>query len=289
MNGPWPNRNLYPFQSKYHDLPIGRMHYADQGHSDQAVVMVHGNPAWSFTYRSLIACLADRYRCIAPDLIGFGLSDKPANWDYLPEQHADNLERFLNHLDLPSITLVVGDWGGPIGLSYALKYPERIKSLIITNSWMWSVEGDFHYEMFSRFMGGLVGRFLIRRYNFFVKVLMKRMFRARISTSVHEQYIQALARPEERKGCWVFPREIIGSSHWLATLWDRRAAIADKPALILWGNRDIAFRKIEMERWKTVFSDCEVHAFDQAGHFVLEDVGEEVCPLVRRHLQRVWG
>ena len=182
----WVDREEYPFSEKYFDLPMGRMHYIDEGDSEHSIVMVHGNPAWSFTYRKLIKCLSIKYRCIAPDHIGFGLSDKPEKWDYLPESHSENFEKLLKHLDVTSITLIVGDWGGPIGLSYAVNHPERVKSIIITNTWMWSVKGVIHYEVFSRFMGGIIGRTLIRKYNFFVKVLMKKMFRSEIAPHIYQ-------------------------------------------------------------------------------------------------------
>ncbi|MCC6206840.1 MAG: alpha/beta fold hydrolase [Gammaproteobacteria bacterium] len=285
--GTWLDRKEYPFRSRYFDLPMGRMHYLDEGESKHAIVMVHGNPAWSFTYRKLVRCLSKRYRCIVPDHIGFGLSSKPKDWDYLPESHAQNLEHLLNHLDVRSVTLIVGDWGGPIGLSYAIQHPDRIRSLIITNSWMWSVRGIFHYEMFSRFMGGIVGRTLIRKYNFFVKVLMKKMFRAELDPHIHRHYIEPLRKPAERKGCWVFPKQILASSAWLSGLWDRREVIAGKPAMIVWGMRDIAFRDIELKRWKTVFPDAEVHEYADVGHFVQEELGDELCPLVEDHLDKV--
>lgn len=283
----WIDKKEYPFQSKYFDLPMGRMHYVDEGESDHAVVMVHGNPAWSYTYRKLIKCLSKKYRCIALDHIGFGLSDKPAEWDYLPENHATNLEKLLNHLKLQSITLIVGDWGGPIGLSYALYHPNKTKSIIITNTWMWSVKGIFHYEMFSGIMGGFIGRALIKRYNFFVTVLMKKMFRAEIARSVHQHYIEPLKNPKDRKGCWIFPKQIIGSSNWLANLWSKRVAIANKPSMIIWGNKDIAFRDIELEKWKSLFSNAEVYEYEKVGHFVQEELGDEMCPLIEKHLEKI--
>ena len=283
----WLDQKEYPFKSKYLELPVGRMHYVDEGNTDHSIVMVHGNPSWSFAFRRLIKCLSPRYRCIAPDHIGFGLSDKPETWDFLPESHAQNFETLLNHLNLKSITLIVGDWGGPIGLSYAVKYPERIKSIIITNTWMWSVKGVFHYEMFSRLMGGFIGRVLIKRYNFFVKILMKRMFRSNISPNIHQHYINPLRNPADRKGCWVFPKQIIGSSDWLSVLWHKRHAIANKPSLIIWGKKDVAFRDIELMRWKTVFQTFELHEYDNAGHFVQEDLGDDLCQLVEQHLDKL--
>ena len=283
----WLDRNEYPFQSKFFDLPMGRLHYVDEGESSHAIVMVHGNPAWSYTYRKLIKCLSNKYRCIALDHIGFGLSDKPIEWDYLPENHATNFEKLLNHLDVQSITLIVGDWGGPIGLSYAVNHPDKIKTIVITNTWMWSVKGIFHYEMFSRFMGGIIGRVLIKRYNFFVKVLMKKMFQTEIAPPVHQHYIEPLKKPMDRKGCWIFPKQIIGSSSWLSNLWSKKDAITDKPSIIIWGKKDIAFRDIELEKWKTLFTDVEVHEYDKVGHFVQEELGYELCPLVERHLEKI--
>jgi haloalkane dehalogenase len=183
--------------------------------------------------------------------------------------------------------LIVGDWGGPIGLSYAVSHPDKIKSIIITNTWMWSVKGVIHYELFSRFMGGVIGRALIKRYNFFVKVLMKSMFRTEIESSIHQQYIEPLRVSRDRKGCWIFPKQIIDSSNWLSSLWERRESITKKPAMIIWGNKDIAFRDIELKKWKTVFQEVEVHEFDDVGHFVQEELGDELCPLVERHLVKV--
>ena len=164
----WIDKSEYPFRSNHMNVPAGRMHYIDEGEG-KPIVMVHGNPTWSFLYRYLIKELSKNHRCIALDHIGFGLSDKPADWSYLPEEHAKNLNLLIDELDLKELTLVVQDWGGPIGLSYAINNPENVKSIIIMNTWMWSVTGDPHYERFSGFMGSGIGRFLIKRFNFFVR------------------------------------------------------------------------------------------------------------------------
>jgi len=267
---------------------MGRLHYIDEGRSDHAVVMVHGNPSWSFAYRHLIKGLSKNYRCIAPDHIGFGLSDKPLDWDYYPESHAENLKTFLKALNLDSITLIVEDWGGPIGLSYAVENPEKIQSLIIMNTWMWSVKGDPHFERFSGFMGGFLGRFLIKRLNFFARVVLKQAYgdKSKLTKNIHSHYINAIKLPNDRKGCWTFPKRIIDSSQWLATLWSQREKIVNKPSLILWGKKDIAFRTKELKRWKETFADAKIHEFDGFGHFVQEEMGEELCPIIEQFLMK---
>ncbi|MGD9216145.1 MAG: alpha/beta fold hydrolase [Desulfobacteraceae bacterium] len=281
----WIDKREFPFRSNYFDLPAGRMHYIDEGEGD-VIVMVHGNPTWSFLYRYLIKRLSKSHRCIAMDHIGFGLSDKPADWSYLPELHAKNLHLFIDELNLKEITLVVQDWGGPIGLSYAVNKPENVKSLIIMNTWMWSVAGDLHYERFSGFMGGPTGRFLIKRFNFFVRVVMKQAMgdKSNLPKSVHRHYLEALREPNTRKGCWVFPKQIIASSSWLESLWSQREQIQDIPTLILWGMKDIAFREKELERWKTLFNQSKVIKFEDVGHFVQEEKRGQLSPIIEGFL-----
>ncbi len=162
----WLDRVDYPFASHAFDVPAGRMHYVDEG-AGKPVVFVHGNPSWSWQFRNVINALRGSHRCVAADHLGFGLSDKPASFSYRPEDHAKNLALLLDSLDLKDVTLVVNDWGGPTGLAWALDHPERVSNLLITNTWMWSVRDDWYYQAFSGFMGGAVGRALIRRRNFF--------------------------------------------------------------------------------------------------------------------------
>lgn len=152
---------------------------------------------------------------------------------------------------------------------------------------MWSVKGDPYYERFSKFMGGPVGRFLIKHFNFFVRVVMKKAMgdASKFSAPVHQHYFKALERPEERKGCWTFPKRIIGSSAWLDSLWSQRDKIRDKPTLILWGMKDIAFREQELNRWASLFSNCKVRKYDDAGHFVQEEKGSELCPVIEEFLK----
>jgi haloalkane dehalogenase len=273
----WVDISEYPFETKEFRVDAGVMNYIDVGTGDP-LVMVHGNPSWSFEYRHLVKGLSSHYRCIVPDHIGFGLSDKPLDWNYLPENQAQNFEALMESLDLQNITLVVGDWGGPLGLSYAVRHPEKIKSIVITNTWFWPVNRDWYYQLFSGFMGGPLGRFLIRRYNFFARAVVWAAFgdKAKLTTLVKQHITSPLAIPGERKGNWIFPKRITGSTEWLSENWARRERLKGKIKLIAWGMKDIAFREKELNRWRETFPDARVIQFADAGHFLPEEKPEEL-------------
>lgn len=282
MKPTWLDSREYPFQQHYIRVPAGKMHYVDEGSGDP-VVFVHGNPSWSFEFRHLIRAFAATNRCIAPDHIGFGLSDKPEDWTYLPRDHAMNLGMLLASLDLDRITLVVGDWGGPIGLSYALGHPERIRNIVITNTWLWPVDTDWHFKAFSWFMGGPVGRWLILRRNYFARRVLPSVFgnRLKLTGKIHRHYLMPLSTPGERNGCWIFPREIIGSTAWLRSLWERHSLLAGKNILIAWGMMDHSFRKKEMDRWVAAFPRARLVRFEYTGHFVPEESPEDLIREMR--------
>ena len=273
----WIDRQEYPFSPRKFTLPVGEMSYLDEGQGEP-LLMIHGNPSWSFEFRHLIKSLSAHCRCLAPDHIGFGLSDKPQHWGYLPQQHADNLEVWLEALDLEEITMVVGDWGGPLGLSYAICHPDRVKQIVITNTWMWSVRDDWYYQFFSRFVGGAVGRWLIRRYNFFASTILKATFgdREKLTPEIHQHYLKPFSNPQERTGTHVFPRQIIGSSEWLQSLWEQRDTFSGKVKLIAWGMKDIAFREKELNRWCKAFPAAKGVRFPSAGHFLTEELPREL-------------
>jgi haloalkane dehalogenase len=279
----WLDRQAYPFESKFFQTPAGMMHYVDEGSGDP-VVFVHGNPVWSFVYRNVIASLRNDFRCIAADHIGFGLSDKPREWSCLPEYHARNLEMLLESLDLNNITLVVNDWGGPIGLYYGLRHPERISNLVISNTWLWPVDSDWYYQAFSAFMGGPIGQWLTRQFNFFVRTFMWVVYgdKSKLSPEVHEQYIMPFLNPDERKGMWVFPKQIIDSSPWLGSLWSKIGTLTDKKVLLAWGMKDIAFREKELNTWKQAFPAAVIVRFEDAGHYVAEEKPTELAGEIRK-------
>ncbi len=282
----WIDRTEYPFTSHYFQTAAGRMHYVDEGQGE-VVVMLHGNPTWSFLYRNLIKHLRSRYRCIAPDHIGFGLSDKPYDWSYLPEEHAKNFTALVEHLGLKDITLVVNDWGGPIGMHYAVTHPQNVKRLIVLNTWAWPVNDDFHFTSFSAFMGGPIGRLLIRRFNFFANSFVRMAFgdKSLLSAVAHGHYRHAFPTPASRKGCYVFPRQIVASTPWLEKLWGRIAVLRDKPTLFVWGMKDVAFREKELKRWQQALPNSLTLRLNTVGHFVPEEapgaLGEAVAGFLK--------
>jgi haloalkane dehalogenase len=273
----WVDRSAYPFSPGEFSVAAGTMSYVDEG-TGTPIVMVHGNPYWSFEYRHLIRHFSGGCRCIAPDHIGFGLSDKPADWDYLPRSHAANLEALLESLDLKDITLVVNDWGGPLGLAYAIGHPDRVANVVITNTWCWPVDDDWYYRAFSGFVGGPLGRFLIRRGNLFARDIVPRVFgdRGTLTKEIHDQILAPLEVVEERKGTWVFPKQIIGSTEWLRDLWSQREVLAGKVKLIAWGMKDIAFREKELNRWSEAFPEARVARLPDAGHFVADEAAGDL-------------
>jgi pimeloyl-ACP methyl ester carboxylesterase len=281
----WLDRAEYPFVSRWLDLPAGRMHYVDEGQGPP-VVFVHGTPDWSFAWRHLIKALSPGYRCIAPDNLGFGLSDKPQGYSYAPAEQAANLRRLIEHLGLRDITLVLHDFGGPFGLAYAIEKPANVKRLVLMNTWMWSLGGDRHHDRFGRLFGGALGRFLYLRLNFPVRVMMKQAIldQSRFPRRIQEQYARPLGSAAERVATHAYARALLGAGEWYDALWRRREKIRDIPAMIVWGMSDLAFRQEELDRLQTVFSRKRTACFHDAGHFPHEERSERVVSLVEEFL-----
>jgi haloalkane dehalogenase len=287
-NTDWIDRGEYPFEPHYFETPAGRIHYVDEGEG-APVVMVHGTPTWSFLYRRLIKDLSRDHRVIAVDNLGFGLSDKPEGWSYLPEEHANNLAALIGALSLKDLVLVVHDFGGPVGLSYALDRPANVKGLVLFNTWMWSLKDDPAAARASKLLGGPFGKFLYTRLNFSPRVLLKAAAgdRSKITKEVHRHYLAPFRNRRERVAPWVFARELMASGDWYERLWARRHRIKEKPTLILWGMKDRAFKEGDLGRWKSLFSNSRVVEFPEAGHFVQEEEGDESVAAVRHFLSEL--
>ena len=280
----WVSDDMYPFESRFFATASGhRMHFVDEGEGEP-IVFVHGNPAWSFEFRHAVRDLRSDFRCVAPDHIGFGLSSRSTRReDHHPESHAHRFAALLDHLDLRDITLFVNDWGGPIGLDFARRNPERVRRLVIANTWCWPVGDDFHFKAFSFLMSSWIGQYLIRHRNMFVNTVMPKAVGDRniLTPGVMAHYRNAQPSPDARAANAALPGYIVGAGDWLRSIWDDRAAFAGKPALILWGLKDIAFRRKELERWTSALPYHELHEFEDCGHFLAEEAPDRVVSALR--------
>jgi pimeloyl-ACP methyl ester carboxylesterase len=280
----WLDRQEYPFAPHWFHAGGGRLHYVDEGQG-APIVMVHGTPTWSFLYRHLIKALRGRYRCVVPDHLGFGLSDRPVGWSYRPQDQARNFARFVESLRLRDLTLVVHDFGGPIGLAYALEHPENVRRLVLFNTWMWSLRGDRRLEWSARLFDSALGRALYERAGFSLRVLWRTAVkdpRARRGT-VWTHYAEPLRDPATRHATWVYAHALLGASDWYAALWERRARLETTPALLVWGLKDPAFGGF-LPRWRTVFRRADVLALEDCGHAPPEERASAVVPALERFL-----
>jgi haloalkane dehalogenase len=219
---------------------------------------------------------------VAIDLPGFGLSTAPAGYAFRPQDHARVVEQFVQQLDLRDTTLLVQDWGGPIGFHVAAHQPERFTAFAIGNTWAWPMNRNPGAQIFSRFLGGPIGGYLIKRRNFFVeKIIPGGTKRVGPDDRVMDQYRGPFPTPESRTPVHVFPKAIIGETPWLREVERGLAALDDRPALILWPTRDPAFRDGERERWENTFTDHRTVTLDGAGHYIGEDAPAEIVAALR--------
>jgi pimeloyl-ACP methyl ester carboxylesterase len=282
----WLDRDAYPFQHRWLALANGRrLHYIDEGEGD-AILLVHGTPSWSFEWRHVVRALSASHRCIAPDLLGFGLSDRPADFPYTPEAHAEVLAAFVERLGLRDVTLVVHDFGGPIGLPLALRDATPVRRLVVVNSWMWSFAGDADMERKARFAGGAVGRFLYRRLNASLRLIMPSAYgdRRKLTPAIHRQYLGPFPDAWSRGAVlWPLARALLASSAYYERLWSRREQLRTLPALIVWGTKDSAFRPAQLARWREALPHARVVELP-VGHWPQEEAPDEVVAALRAFL-----
>ncbi len=261
------------------------MHYLDEGEG-VAVLMLHGNPTWSYLYRDVIKSLNGECRCIAPDYPGFGYSEHPSDYDYTPKSHADWIESLIEYLDLQSLIMVVQDWGGPIGLSVAVRQPQRIAGLVICNTWCWPA--PVNAWMFSFIMGGILGKYLHLRRNFFARRIVPwGILKPERKTPENlRAYTEAFPTPQSRMGTWVFPREIRKSKRWLKSIEEKLGSLRHGPVELVWAMKDPAFGKESyIRRWLQHFSHAQVERIKDASHYVQEDRPDRVAAGVKRLLK----
>ncbi len=290
----WLDRAAYPFKNRWLELPGGRrIHYIDEGQGE-TLLFVHGTPTWSFEWRHLIRGLSGQFRCVAPDLLGMGLSDRPRDFAYTPEAHAQALSEFVRRLSAPSqdpdvrplsdrFTLVLHDFGGPIGLPLLFEAPARVNGVVLINTWAWSFADDRVMARRARMAGGAFGRFLYRWLNAPLKILTPSVFadRKKLTPEIHAQYLSVFPDRDSRgQVLWSFARALLGSSAFYDRLWRQVGTLGQKPVLIVWGTKDNAFRPYLLERWRSALPSARVLELP-AGHWPHEEEPEPIIFAMR--------
>ena len=276
----WLNQNLYPFQSRHIEVDGCRLHYIDEG-AGPVLLLMHGNPTWSFLYRDIVKGLSGRFRCIALDYPGFGLSIARDGYSFKPAEHSSIVEKFVLALNLSDLTIMVQDWGGPIGLGFAGRHPNRIRALVIGNTWAWPIDGDPRLERFSKLVGGPIGGFLIHNFNAFVNLFIPAgVRRHKLPPQVMAAYRGPFPTHASRTPTHIFPREILGSRQYLSEVEAGLTRLTDRPALIVWGDRDFGFREKERQRFEQIFPRHRTVILRGAGHFIQEDAAEGIVTAI---------
>lgn len=288
-------RDSYPFESRFLRLRSGhRMHYIDEASAAGApLLMVHGNPTWSFYYRSLVLGLRERYRCIAPDHIGCGRSDKPQDWSYRIPAHVDNLCELIERLDLRDITLVAHDWGGPIGFLAATRFPDRFTRFVTFNT---TVSLASLPRALTLLRLPLVGALVIRGLNGLLRAgfVTSAWHGHGLDPATRAGYLAPYDSWAHRIALLRFVQEIpLEDGHpnraLLGELDRHLPSLAGRPHLVIWGLRDPIFDRAYLKAWRQRFPGAEVHAFDDVAHWVVEEASERILPLLRTFLSRTSG
>jgi pimeloyl-ACP methyl ester carboxylesterase len=285
--------DLYPFQGRHLDIGGFRMHALDEGRGEP-VVMLHGNPTWSFYYRNLVLALRGEYRCIVPDHIGCGLSEKPAadRYPYSLERRVADLDELLDRLEIEDkVTLIVHDWGGMIGCAWAVRNPVRISRLVILNT------GAFHLPSAKKLPWQLwlvrntpLGPLLVRGLNAFCRGAVHNCCARPMPADVREGYLRPYDSWANRVAVLRFVQDIPlhpgdPSFDFVTATQDGLVRLRDVPMLICWGTRDFVFDRHFLAEWQQRFPRAAVHRFEDAGHYILEDAHDDIARLCLRFLR----
>ncbi len=282
----WVDRELYPFKSNTIALEAGKMHYVDEG-KGKTILFVHGTPTWSFLYRDFIKELSSDYRCIAIDHLGFGLSEKSTSFSGTPQEHAKNLNEFINKLNLKDITLVLHDFGGPIGLSSAIDNENRIAKIVLFNTWLWATKDDPAAQEIDKIVTSEMGKDYYLNMNYSPKVLLKEAFydKSKLSDKEHQQYIAPFPDPNSRIALLNIGKAFVGSSDWYDQKWKQLDnKLGTKKWLILWGSQDKFLSDSYLDKWKQKLTNARIKEFN-CGHFVQEEYTNEAIDEIRNFME----
>lgn len=279
----WLSRKEYPFRSRFFDINGYRMHYIDEGNGE-TLLFVHGTPSWSFDFRNQIKVLSNKFRCLAVDHIGFGLSDKPEQYNYSTRNHSLSLEKFVEDKNLNDITLIVHDFGGVIGLNFAIKNPEKIKRIVILNSWLWSAESEPEYKKMKKMLNLPLLPFLYRYLNFSASYILPASFVRKPTREIRKHYTSPFADRHQREGCLAFARSLLNDQAWFQSLWEKRHILQNKPLLLIWGMRDPVLKPSYLEKFQSGFPGAIVLKLHNSGHFPQEETAGEVIEAIQNFM-----
>lgn len=245
----------------------GQLTYFEQGRGP-TVVAIHGTPTSSLIYRPLLRGLTDEFRVLTPDLLGFGESAKPKQWDGSPREHSQILRAWLDDVEAERFHLILHDFGGPIGLGAVAKCPERVLSISIFNSWAWSTEGT-QAQQIGRLMKTRLGRWLYLDQAVSPKVLLPTLFYNKsVLTPELKLALQApFAERDSRWATWEFARALYESNDFFKEVEDSLSAYKETPSLILWGARDPAFSATQLQIWQRHLPLAKTVILQKSGHF----------------------
>jgi len=272
------------------------MHYLDEGSPDAPVVlMVHGNPTWSFYYRNLVLALRDRYRCIVPDHIGCGLSDKPGNaqYPYTLERRISDLGMLIDHLQPEtSINLVVHDWGGMIGFGWAVEHQQMIASMVIANTAAFPMPSDKKFPAALWLVRNTkLGAYLVQGLNAFSGLAARVAFKKPVSSDVRKAYTGPYDSWDNRIATLRFVQDIPLSPddpgyNILSSTESQLQNFCKNPCLLAWGEKDFVFDLPFLNKWKQIFPHAEVLSYPDCGHYIFEDGGPALTQAVSDFLDK---
>ncbi len=284
----------YPFQGKYLNLDGLKYHYLDEG-AGEPVIMLHGNPSWSFYYRNLVKALRNDYRVIVPDHIGCGLSDKPADsqYRYTLSQRVADLGRLIDSLQLPEkVTLVVHDWGGMIGMAWAALNPGRLARLVVLNTAAFPLPEDKPLPLGLKICRNTqFGAFLIQGFNAFARgAAWVGCKRKRMAAELRELYCSPYDNWQHRVATLRFVQDIPlaegDPGYDLVKKTEASlAGYANLPTSIFWGEKDFVFDLHFLKKWQVHMPHADIHSYADCGHYILEDARAEIIPLIEQFLK----
>lgn len=276
-------KRLYPFKSHFLGLGDHNLHYVDEG-SGQPMLMLHGNPTWSFYYRNLVKSFSGDFRTIVPDHMGCGLSDKPQDYPYSLDQHIMNAYKLIRFLDLKDIILVVHDWGGAIGFGLLTRYPELFSKVIILNTAAFPDENI--PSRINLLRQGFLGEFLTRGFNLFAWPATFMTTTKTLPHFVKKAYIAPYNTWKNRVAVARFVQDIpMEEEHPTFEVMSQIEAKIPSikiPKLILWGGKDFCFNKHFYNRWLEFYPQAQSHYYEDAGHYIIEDELEDA-------IDRIWN